>query len=95
MRNLRTIIRGLHVHRSRLPLTLVRTVKLTADERVRKIGYDGAILAHSACLRHATNYVCLDNAFVLIEGHPGISRLLENECTLLEDRLRAYVPLMR
>src|SRR5437868_15235454 len=27
-------------------------------------------LAHSPCLRHATGVVYLDNAFVLIEGHP-------------------------
>src|SRR5262249_20296001 len=27
-------------------------------------------LAHSPCLRHATGIVYLDNAFVLIEGHP-------------------------
>src|SRR5215813_8995454 len=29
-------------------------------------------LAHSPCLRHATGIVYLDNAFVLIEGHPTV-----------------------
>src|SRR5437868_13151980 len=34
-------------------------------------------LAHSPCLRHATGVVYLDNAFVLIEGHPLSGSLMQ------------------
>ena len=32
--------------------------------------WSSTMLTHSPCLRHATGVVYLDNAFVLIEGHP-------------------------